>query len=386
MGDGQETRMLEFDPLNSNDVRVAFRWRPESTQRAMPTFAAILSLLFGLGFLGMSIDLVQPVQVPPNAERWHAMLACFGFAFLFGAGRLASALIARQWEVRAMVFDRERGVVELAESRKGVDLRGALSYGELKDAVVRSVSSGAKARATLHHVNVRRVDGGRLPVASFPDSARAREIATRIEQSLSGSAGHGDTDLPSTGAFTSTRTADGAVVTWPLRGSRANALLSTAFRGLLGAGLTVLLMSISPPIGWAAAAATLFIAGRRLLVGLHGALGEGRLEIRKDRVIGGSRGVLPTKSQEIPAAEVAAVQVRHARSGHTALMFLRAEELALAEEAEANPADRVAQPGRYRALRDVMSVPGGGLALLELLQLEEEVERLLQEIAGVEAL
>ncbi len=121
--------MLEFDPLNSNDVRVAFRWRPESTQRAMPTFAAILSLLFGLGFLGMSIDLVQPVQVPPNAERWHAMLACFGFAFLFGAGRLASALIARQWEVRAMVFDRERGVVELAESRKGVDLRGALSYG-----------------------------------------------------------------------------------------------------------------------------------------------------------------------------------------------------------------------------------------------------------------
>lgn len=61
--------MLEFDPLNSTETRVAFRWKPGSTQRAMPTVAAVLSLIFGLAFLGMSVDLVQPVEVPPNAAR-----------------------------------------------------------------------------------------------------------------------------------------------------------------------------------------------------------------------------------------------------------------------------------------------------------------------------
>jgi|GEM_PF-6550883 len=378
--------MLEFDPLNSNDARVAFRWRLGSAHRAMPTFAAILSLLFGLGFLGMSVDLVQPVPVPPNAVVWHEMHFLFGLAFLAGAGRLLSALVTRQWQVRAMVFDRERGVVELSEARRGAHLRGALSYGELKDASVRGVSAGSKARATRHHVTVRRTDGGRLPVASFASQGRADETVKRIDASLSGATTSGATDLPTTGTFQWEVTGDSAVVTWPLRGSRANALLSTAFRGLLGAGLTILLLSISTPIGWAAAAVTLLVAGRRLLMGLHLAMGQGRIEIRKDRVLGSTRGVVPGKSQEIAAKDVAAVQVRHARAGHTALMFLTAEQLDLAEKAAAEPAHRASAPREYRPLLDVISVQAGELALLELLELEQEVQRRLEELAGVKAL
>lgn len=378
--------MLEFDPLNSTETRVAFRWKPGSTQRAMPTVAAVLSLIFGLAFLGMSVDLVQPVEVPPNAARWHAMMLCFGLAFLAGAGRLLSALVARSWELRAMVFDRDAGVVELSEARKGTHLRGALSYGELKDAVVRSVFAGSKARAVRHTVAVRRVDGGRLPVASFPSAEKAKETAGRIDASLSGSTTDGATALPGTGFFQTSTTGDGAVVTWPLRGSRANAVLSTTFRAFLGAGLTVLLLPISAPVGWVAAIATVLIAGRRLLVGLHGALGQGRIEVRKDRVIGTTSGLLPGRKEELPAAEVAAVQVRHSRAGQTALMFLRASDLTLAEEAEADPAKRVAAPERFRSLKDVMSVDADGLALLEVLELEQEVQRLLEEVAGVKAL
>ena len=67
-------------------------------------------------------------------------------------------------------------------------------------------------------------------------------------------------------------------------------------------------------------------------------------------------------------------------------MFITAEDLALAEKAEADPAHRAAAPGDSRSLVDVMSVDAGGLALLELLQLEHEVQRRPEEIAGIKVL